>query len=380
MASKSRANDAQSLIEKYENGAFTQEELFVRLAGMVTADNADEVLSAVPGVLLPALDEWINQRGRTPGTSGLSEGTVLGAGLSRHDALELEKKLESSVPLIANWLRRVLPPAPIPVEVPGDGHAAEPSPSRKTMALFVRDALANTPEAARQRGKVPLFDQAHDARYEALPTFQPALSALTSLELFRRHYGADAANSQVLQFLYRYIDALPEHQWVWDQGAFDRTWALFWNELNVAHWTHSGVTILQQFSAPFVSAEIADGLWICQRSTEGSGGKLQEYVLERLRQDWMQGVIGLFVLLAEHVVFKTPQSSGYYLDSFHPSVKLFRGLLALRLLHGGDVSTGRFHYFRSALFPAQLPGGSYGGTNLWMVRVFRAPNRNNGLP
>jgi hypothetical protein len=222
----------------------------------------------------------------------------------------------------------------------------------------VNDGRGKVQDSDHHRHRAPGLDTQYDEQFTRLKSFQDAVQRLETLPQFLQFYGAQAANNLVLEFLYAYLDEIPEL--AINEACFECIWSRFRREVATAEWRHVGITILPNFTSTLGRIDIADGVAVCLRTLECMQGAVGQDELEWLKEDWTQGADGSHALLAEHREPKSPANvrGG---DGFHTGNKIQRALLALRLLKEGDVRTGRLFFSR----PALLPGRRSSGVAFW---------------
>jgi Apea-like HEPN len=212
------------------------------------------------------------------------------------------------------------------------------------------------------RHRSPYMDREYDEQFIRLNAFTDALHHIEVLPEVHQSYGVDEAERMVLQFLYAYLDDVPDL--ALDKQCFESIWSRFRRELSIAEWRHIGITILQNFRSPLGRIEIADDVAVCLRTLEDMQGTVGQDELGWLMEDWTQGARGSHALLVEHHEPKSPQNV-FSTDAFHTVNKIHRALLPLRLLKEGDVRTGRFFFSRPALLPTRMPVQGSSGSASW---------------
>jgi hypothetical protein len=226
----------------------------------------------------------------------------------------------------------------------------------------VNDAQGRGQPIDYHRRRSPWLDMEYDRQFTRLNSFADALQRVEALPEVRQRYGVEAANNLALQFLYAFLDAVPDL--ALDEPCFESVWSRFRRELSIPEWRHVGVTILQNFTSTLRRIDIAEGIAVCIRTLEHMQGSVGQEELEWLKEDWMQGAHGSHALLVEHREFKSPDNVSRG-DAFHTANKIQRALLALRLLKGGEVRTGRWFFSPPTLLPARLPGYMFPGFGFW---------------
>lgn len=185
-------------------------------------------------------------------------------------------------------------------------------------------------------GGMALYNQQRDAQVAELPAFAPAVTALASLAEFTTIAAPSEATRVVLQFVYDYLKR--QNRPDFDEGAYERTWASFWEELAKPEWTYLGICYLENLESDADTVELGDGVAVHNRSTYPFREVgWNDFQIEKLHEDW-RGT-SFYVLVAEAKSHKTPDNLILH-NGATPVTKAQRMLQALRLAKEGDVHIG----------------------------------------
>lgn len=236
------------------------------------------------------------------------------------------------------------------------------------LQVLAQEALQRIHESGKglelYRGAIALFNLERDELFTQHPSFSSAVTALSALPQVQAQCGPGESKRLALQFIYALSSTLKEP--IFDESAFEVTWASFWKELSTSQWTYMGVSNLQNFRSESNLLDLGNGISIRGRSFKELGALLRwgERELAQLSDDWHQGAFGSHVLLVEHKTLKCPDNF-IAMDQYTLWTKAQRALLALRLLKPGDVRIGRMFLSRPAAFNVGLGGMTSSGFTVW---------------
>jgi len=239
-------------------------------------------------------------------------------------------------------------------------------------------AIANGQPVHELQG-VAFYDTERDATVRSLASFDTAIQAVTDIPDFVTHFGTDAAERVVLQFVYEYFTRVDELRY--DEAMFDALWLDLQTETRHPEWVTRGVANVRHFRSEDLAIDLGDGISVRGRNSRalaslGFGPPFWEL----LSRDWAGPGASSFVIVAEHTLAKRPENL-VRTESGSVWIKAIRAIGALRLAAAGDVSIGPMWFVRPAHFNVGIGGiqGTYasvpafgGSEYVWTELIARA--------
>jgi hypothetical protein len=173
------------------------------------------------------------------------------------------------------------------------------------------EAVAATGDLASFRG-LALRNEARDAIFKPLPSYEAAKDAICAVPLVAERYGSrDVAGDRLtLQFIYQLF---PRTGALRVGEDMRRLWRRFIAELQVPVWVYRGVANLRNFAVePNVPdpLQLEDGVTIRSRSFDALKSMgFNDFTLDALAEDWSEGMgSSSYVICVEHSVTKSPEN------------------------------------------------------------------------
>jgi Apea-like HEPN len=216
-------------------------------------------------------------------------------------------------------------------------------------------------------GSIALYDTQKDDLFVALPEIESAMAALWTDQRVRAQCREDETKRLTLQLVYRICEEISLGSE--PLKAIEAAISALDEELDIDSWRHVAVANLNNFHADRYPLTLANYVSVRGRSKDLIADGLDEYVMQALYDDWLQGgTPSPFVIFAEQFEPKTPDN--FIMTSTAVASKIQRALLAMRLLKPGDISSGRIFILRPSKFNVGLGGvSSVGATQ----RTFGTP-------
>jgi hypothetical protein len=223
-------------------------------------------------------------------------------------------------------------------------------------------------------GGVALFNQAKDAIFEPLPSYEAAKDAISAVPLVADRYGSrDVAGDRLtLQFIYQLF---PRTSTLRVGEDVRRLWRRFMAELTAPAWVYRGVANLRNFA---VEAGVPDplplegGVTIRGRRLDvlGSLG-FNAFTLEALADDWSEGMgASSYVICVEHTVAKAPEN--LIRNDGTGMTAAQQAITCLRLSGRGHVMMGPMWFTRDSKFDVALDQGVRGEDGLFRPSGIRS--------
>lgn len=212
-------------------------------------------------------------------------------------------------------------------------------------------------------GGVALRNEARDAIFKPLPSYEAAKDAICAVPLVTERYGSRdvAGNRLTLQFIYQLFPRAGTHGVGEDMR---RLWRRFMAELQVPVWVYRGVANLRNFEAERDVPDplrLEEGVTIRGRSF-GALGSLgfSKFTLDALADDWSEGMgSSSYVICIERTVAKSPENVARGDGTGITAAQ--QAITCLRLASRGDVMMGPMWFTRSSRFDVGLGSGRLRG-------------------
>jgi len=224
------------------------------------------------------------------------------------------------------------------------------------------EAVAATDDIESFRG-VALRNEARDAIFKPLPSYEAAKDAICAVPLVAERYGSrDVAGDRLtLQFIYQLF---PRPSTLRVGEDMRRLWRRFMTELQVPVWVYRGVANLRNFEVePNLPdpLRLEDGVTICGRSFEALGSLgFNKFTLDALGDDWSEGWgSSSYVIRVEHTLTKSPENVARSDSTGITAAQ--QAITCLRLASRGDVMMGPMWFTRSSRFDVGLGSGRLRG-------------------
>jgi hypothetical protein len=200
-----------------------------------------------------------------------------------------------------------------------------------------------------QRG-IPYFDLEADGLRVRLPTFAQFVDELAANKLVAELYGSADAKRLALYWLYGLHGFAGK--------AAKSAWASYWREIARPEWRFTAVANMKAFTMERETFDLGRGLVLRSRSFKELGRELgwdRARLDATLGEDWRDGPPSEYVLTATVVEPKTPDNllADNGLDQVQ---RMWRMLLALRLVGQGEVGLGRIFFARPTAYMFDLGG------------------------
>ena len=212
-------------------------------------------------------------------------------------------------------------------------------------------------------GGVALRNEARDAIFKPLPSYEAAKDAICAVPLVAERYGSrDVAGDRLtLQFIYQLF---PRPGTLRVGEDMRRLWRRFMTELQVPVWVYRGVANLRNFEVePNLPdpLRLEDGVTICGRSFEALGSLgFNKFTLDALGDDWSEGWgSSSYVIRVEHTLTKSPENVARSDSTGITAAQ--QAMTCLRLASRGDVMMGPMWFTRSSRFDVGLGSGRLRG-------------------
>ena len=165
-----------------------------------------------------------------------------------------------------------------------------------------------------------------------------------------------------MQFLYEYFR---RHGTVeFNEAVFEALWRDLFAEIDEPYWIFRGVANMRCFRAADDPINLGDGITIRGRNPDDLANLgFDDYVWDRISEDWGGFGSSSFVMVVEHRVPKQPDNL-MLTDLSSVSIKAMRALGALRLAGVGSVSIGPMWVIRPGRFNVGLGGHSSTGVSI----------------
>jgi hypothetical protein len=224
------------------------------------------------------------------------------------------------------------------------------------------EAVASTADVA-SFGGVALRNQARDAIFEPLPSYEAAKDAICAVQLVAERYGSrdEAGDRLTLQFIYQLF---PRTSTLGLGEDMRRLWRRFLAELSVPVWVYRGVANLRNFA---VERDVPDpirlkeGVTIRGRAFEALGSMgFNKFTLDALSDDWSEATgSSSYVICVERTLTKAPEN--LVLSDTTAITAAQHAITCLHLASRGDVMMGPMWFTRSSRFDVGLGSGRLRG-------------------
>lgn len=218
-------------------------------------------------------------------------------------------------------------------------------------------------------GGVALRNEARDAIFKPLPSYEEAKNAICAVPLVAERYGSrDVAGDRLtLQFIYQLFPRVSTRRIGEDMR---RLWRRFMAELRVPVWGYRGAANLRNFAVePDVPdpLRLGDGVTIRGRSFEALKSLgFNKFTLDALADDWSEGTgASSYVICVDHTLTKSPENVARSDGTGITAAQ--RAITCLRMASRGDVLMGPMWFTRSSRFDVGLGSGRLRGG--WTVPI-----------
>jgi hypothetical protein len=212
-------------------------------------------------------------------------------------------------------------------------------------------------------GGVALYDEAKDAIFTSLPSYEAAKDAVSAAPLVAERYGSQdiAGDRLTLQFIYQLF---PRTNALRVSEDVRRLWQRFIAELKVPVWVYRGVANLRNFA---VDANVPDplrleeGVTIRGRSFDALRSLgFNDFTLDALADDWSEGMgASSYVICVEHTRTKAPEN--LILNDSTGITAAQQAITCLRLSGRGHVMMGPMWSTRASRFDVGVGSGRLRG-------------------
>ena len=242
------------------------------------------------------------------------------------------------------------------------------------------EAVAAMGDPASFRG-VALLNEARDAIFKPLPSYEAAKDAISAVPLVAERYGSrDAAGDRLtLQFIYQLF---PRSSTLHVGEDMRRLWRRFIAELKVPVWVYRGVANLRNFAVEQNvpdPLQLEEGVTIRGRSFDALRSLgFNDFTLDALVDDVSRGRgASSYVICAEHN--RTKSSENLVRTDATVITAAQRAITCLRLSGRGDVMMGPMWLTRASRFDVGVGSGrssggwtlpSIGGSHYVLTRAF----------
>jgi Apea-like HEPN len=212
-------------------------------------------------------------------------------------------------------------------------------------------------------GGVALRNEARDAIFKPLPSYEAATDAISAVPMVAERYGSrDVAGDRLtLQFIYQLFPRASTRGVGEDMR---RLWRRFIAELQVPIWVYRGAANLRNFEVDRSVPDplrLEDGVTIRSRSFEALGSLgFNKFTLDALADDWSEGWgSSSYVICVDQTLAKSPEN--VVRGDSTGIMAAQQAIACLHLVACGDVMMGPMWFTRSSRFDVGLGSGRLRG-------------------